>query len=235
MYKGEKMSEIYSRTQRLIGGQALNRLKSSKVIVFGIGGVGSYVVEALARAGVGTLCLVDGDAVCESNINRQLIALHSTLGKDKVAVAASRVSDINPDINVIEKKLFYLPETADEIDLSDYDYVVDAVDTVTAKLEIISRAKAAGVNVISSMGTGNKLSLDFEICDISKTSVGPLARVMRAELKKRGVKGVKVLYSKAKPIIPPDGDRTPASISYVPSVAGLTIAGEVISDLIKSL
>lgn len=227
------MSGIFLRTRRLIGEPDMLKLTESRVIIFGVGGVGSYTVEALARAGIGTLCLVDGDTVSETNINRQLIALRSTLGKDKVIVAKDRILDINPDARVIAKKLFYLPETADEIDLRDYDYVVDAVDTVKAKIEIITRAKQAGVPVISCMGTGNKTKIDFEICDIYKTSVCPLARIMRTELRKRGIRGVKVLYSKAPAIIPPDGDRTPASISYVPSAAGLMIAGEVINGLIS--
>lgn len=200
--------------------------------VFGVGGVGGYVVEALARSGVGALDLIDNDTVSESNINRQIVALHSTIGKQKTTVAAARVNDINPEIKVREHNLFFLPETADSFDFSLYDYVVDAIDTVSGKLALIERAKEANVPVISSMGTGNKLDpTAFEVADISKTSVCPLARVMRRELKKRGIEKVKVVYSKEEP---KETDlNVPASIAFVPPVAGLIIAGEVIKDLIK--
>lgn len=229
------MEARFERTAMLVGDDAVETLKQSSVAVFGIGGVGSYVVEALARAGVGKLLLVDNDTVSESNINRQLVALHSTVGRLKVDVAAERVRDINPDCNVEAKALFYLPETADEIDLSAFDYVVDAVDNVTAKIELIKRCHDRNVPIISSMGTGNKLDpTRFEVADIQKTSVCPLARVMRRELKNRGIHKCKVVYSKEEPVLPPEGGpRVPASISFVPSAAGLVIAGEVIKDLIK--
>ncbi len=224
--------EIFSRTEKLIGKAALERLKNCRVAVFGIGGVGGYVVEALARSGVGALDLIDNDRVSESNINRQIIALHSTIGKQKTEVAAARVKDINPEIKVRTHNLFFLPETADSFDFSLFDYVVDAIDTVSGKIALIERAKGANVPVISSMGTGNKLdNTRFEVADISKTSVCPLARVMRRELKKRGVEGVKVVYSKEEP--KETGVSVPASISFVPPVAGLVIAGEVVKDLIK--
>lgn len=229
------MEARFERTAMLVGDDAVETLKRSSVAVFGIGGVGSYVVEALARAGVGKLLLVDNDTVSESNINRQLVALHSTVGRLKVDVAAERVRDINPDCKAQAKALFYLPETADEIDLSVFDYVVDAVDNVTAKIELIKRCHDRNVPIISSMGTGNKLDpTRFEVADIQKTSVCPLARVMRRELKNRGIRKCKVVYSKEEPVLPAGGGpRVPASISFVPSAAGLVIAGEVIKDLIK--
>ena len=229
---GENNMEIFSRTERLIGKAGLEKLKKSRVAVFGIGGVGGYVVEALARSGVGALDLIDNDVVSESNVNRQIIALHSTIGKKKTEVAAARVKDINPEIKVREHNVFFLPETADWFDFSCYDYVVDAIDTVSGKLALIERAKGANVPVISSMGTGNKLAATaFEVADISKTSVCPLARVMRREMKKRGIENVKVVYSKEEPK-ETDGS-VPASIAFVPPMAGLIIAGEVIKDLIK--
>lgn len=221
----------------LIGAVALEKLKQKRVAVFGVGGVGGYVVEALARAGVGAIDLIDNDVVSVSNINRQIIALSSTVGKRKTEVMAERIKDINPDIKVTVHNLFYLPETP--FDFSVYDYVVDAIDTVSGKLSIIERATAGHIPVISSMGTGNKLgNAPFEVADISKTSVCPLARVMRRELKKRGIERVKVVYSKEEPIVQNasvlDGEKpVPASISFVPPMAGLTIAGEVIKDLIK--
>lgn len=229
------MSEIFSRTEKLIGAAAMDRLRRAKILVFGVGGVGSYVVEALARSGVGGITAVDGDVVAESNINRQLIALHSTVGMDKVAAEEMRVKDINPEIDFRGIKLMYSPETADEIDFSPYSCVVDAVDTVTAKLLIIERAKAAAVPVISCMGTGNKLRPElFEIADISETSVCPLARVMRRELKKRGIGGVRVLYSKEPPAASPldeSGRPVPASVAFAPSAAGLIIAAEVVREI----
>lgn len=223
--------EIFSRTERLIGKAGLERLAKARVAVFGIGGVGGYVVEALARSGVGALDLIDNDTVSESNINRQIIALHSTIGKRKTEVAAARVRDINPAIEVRVHNVFFLPETAASFDFSLYDYVVDAIDTVSGKIALIEKAKEANVPVISSMGTGNKLNpTAFEVADISKTSVCPLARVMRRELKKRSIGNVKVVYSKEEP--KENSSSEPASIAFVPPVAGLIIAGEVIKDLI---
>lgn len=224
--------EIYKRTDMLIGEDNRKKLGRAHVAVFGVGGVGSYVCEALARAGVGTLTLIDGDTVQESNINRQLIALHSTVGLDKVEVMKTRIYDINPSINVYAKKVFYGDDTAEALDFSQFSYVVDAIDTVTSKLLIIENAKKFDVPIISSMGTGNKLDASaFKICDIKKTSVCPLARVMRSELRSRGIENIKVLYSEEQPQNC-EGGRTPASISFVPSVAGLLIAGEVIKDII---
>ena len=209
--------EAFLRTQMLIGQPALERLKNSKVLVFGIGGVGGYVCEALARGGVGCIHMVDKDVVDITNLNRQIIALVNTIGRPKVEVKGMQC--------------FYLPERAQDFDFAAYDYVVDAVDNVTAKIDIIRQAKAAGVSVISSMGTGNKLDpTKFEVADISKTSVCPLAKVVRKELRLQGIRGVKVVFSKEEPVS--RGERTPASISFVPPVAGLIIAGEVINDLI---
>ncbi len=231
------MNEIFSRTDMLIGSSSLNKLKNSRVALFGVGGVGGYVAEALARSGVGKIDLIDNDKVSPSNINRQIIALHSTIGMDKVSVAATRLKDINPQIEITEIPKFVLPENIDEFDFSRYDYVVDAIDTVSGKLAIIEKATESNVPVISSMGTGNKLNPSaFQISDIYKTSVCPLARVMRYELRKKSIKKLKVLFSTEEPIkqsaqagVKP----TPASIAFVPSVAGLLIAGEVIKDLIK--
>ena len=233
------MSEQFSRTEILIGKEGLERLKNSYVAVFGVGGVGGYVVEALARSGVGRLDLIDNDNVCLSNINRQIIATHSTLGRAKVDVAKERILDINPDIVVNTYKTFYTPETKNEFDFSKYDYVVDAIDTVVGKISLIEEAKKADVPVICAMGAGNKMDpVKFEVADISKTEVCPLARVIRTELKKRKIKGVKVVYSKEQPLKSDLIDektkrQIPGSISFVPSVAGLIIAGEVIKDLIK--
>ncbi len=241
----------FSRTRLLIGQDAMDKLKSAKVAVFGVGGVGGYVAEALARSGVGKLVLIDNDMVSVSNINRQIIALHSTIGKYKTEVMKERILDINPDACVEIHNCFFLPENADTFDFSTYDYVVDAVDTVTAKIEIILRSKAANVPVISAMGAGNKLdATKFEITDIYKTKSCPLAKVMRKELRARGVESLKVLYS-TEPAIKPCGQygesdaqageqsdksqsarrSTPGSIAYVPSVAGLLLAGEVIKDI----
>jgi len=225
-------SDALSRTEQLIGVEGVLKLKNSRVAVFGIGGVGSYVVEALARAGVGALDLIDNDTVAESNRNRQLIALRSTLGMPKVEVAKERILDINPDCSVNIYQRFYLPEEADHFPFADFDYIVDAIDTVKAKISLVEEAKKANVPIICSMGTGNKLDpTRFEVADISKTSVCPLAKVMRTELRKRGINHVKVVYSKEEPLNV--GNRTPASISFVPSAAGLIIAGQVIRDLIK--
>ena len=223
---------IFERTELVLGADALEKLKNARVAVFGVGGVGGYVVEALARCGAGALDIFDGDTVAESNINRQIIALNSTVGLYKTDVMKARINDINPDCAVSAHRVFYTPENADGFDFSVYDHIVDAVDTVTAKIEIIVRAKAAGVPVISCMGTGNKLDPSrFEVADIYKTSVCPLARVMRAELKKRGVDGVKAVYSREEP--KKTGQRTPGSVSFVPPVAGFIIAGEVIKDIIN--
>ena len=233
------MSEAFSRTELIYGKEAMERIASAHVAVFGIGGVGGYVVEALARSGVGALDLIDSDKVATSNLNRQIIATRSTIGRFKVDVAAERIADINPDCKVKTFKTFYLPETADLFDFSEYDYVVDAIDTVTGKLTLIENAKAAGVPIISSMGAGNKVNpVAFEVADIYKTSVCPLAKVMRHECKKRGIKSLKVVYSKEEPRTPleliQEGSRRsiPGSTAFVPSVAGLIIAGEIINDLI---
>lgn len=227
------MTDQYSRTEMIIGTEAVGKIKTASVIVFGIGGVGSYVVEGLARAGVGRLVLVDKDVVDITNINRQLPALHSTVGKSKAGVMADRVKDINPDCHVEPVECFFMPDTAEQFDFKEFDYVVDAIDTVTGKLALIEKAYKDGIPVISSMGTGNKLDpTQFKIAPIEKTKVCPLAKVMRKELKNRGIKGVKVLYSEEEPIRH-EGGSTPGSISFVPSVAGLIIAGEVIRDLIS--
>lgn len=224
------MKEQFQRTVQLIGAEACEKLSRSKVIVFGIGGVGSYVCEALARAGVGSIEIVDRDSVSASNINRQLIALHSTLGKAKVDAAEERLKDINPHITVTKKELFYLPETSGQFDFGAYDYVIDAVDNVTAKVDIICRSREAGTPVISSMGTGNKLNpMAFKVADIEDTKICPLAKAVRKELRKRGIKGVKAVYSEEEPVS--TQSRTPASISFVPSAAGLLIASEVIKGL----
>lgn len=229
-----------SRT-RLLLGDGVDKLRTSTVAVFGLGGVGGYVVEALARCGVGHLTLVDHDAVSESNLNRQLFALRSTIGRPKAQVAAERVRDIDPTIRVEPMELFFGADTAERFDFKSFDYVVDAIDTVTGKLLLIKLAKEAGCGIISCMGTGNKLDPGrFRIADISATSVCPLARVMRKECAKRGLKGVKVLYSTEDPLPggkpdseAPEGRRSvPGSVSFVPSVAGLMIAGEVVRDLI---
>lgn len=228
------------RTEMLLGKEALEKLRRSRVAVFGVGGVGGFAVEALARTGIGALELVDRDVVSLTNLNRQILATHETIGRDKVDVAVERVRAIDPSIRVTGRKCFYLPETADQFDFSGYDYVVDAVDTVKAKIDIIVRATEAGVPVISSMGAGNKLDpTQFRVADIYKTSMDPLAKVLRKELRKRGAKRLKVVYSPEKPLTPGDpgeepapGKRTtPGSIAFVPSVAGLVIAGEVVKDL----
>ena len=226
------MSEIFSRTELVLGKDALQKLNDSNVIVFGVGGVGSYAVEALVRSGLGKITIVDNDQVCLSNLNRQLIALQSTIGQFKVDAFEKRISDINPQCEVTKLRMFYLPETADQIDLSSYDYVVDCIDTVTAKLELAVRAKAAGTPIISSMGTGNKTHPELlKIADISKTSVCPLARVMRHELSKRGIRHLKCVFSTEEPV---KTDRVPGSTSFVPSVAGLLIASEVVRDIIHT-
>ena len=236
------MENQFERTELLLGAEAMERLRNSRVVIFGVGGVGGYVTEALARSGVGAFELVDRDVVSVTNLNRQIIATWKTIGRDKTEVMAERIADINPQAQVTLHKCFFLPETADQFDFSTYDYVVDAVDTVTAKIEIILRAQQAGVPVISSMGAGNKLDPSkFEVADIYKTSVDPLARVMRRELKKRGVRKLKVVYSKEEPMKPlgvikadPEAGRkdVPGSSAFTPSAAGLLIASEVVKDLI---
>lgn len=226
------MKEQFSRTAQLLGNENVEKLFDKHVIVFGVGGVGGYVVEALVRSGVGNISIVDNDVVNESNINRQIIAFHSTIGMQKVEVLKNRILDINPKCQVFVHNQFFLPENSNDFDFSIYDYVVDAVDTVTAKIEIIKKSKESNVPVISSMGTGNKLNpVGFKVSDISKTKVCPLARVMRNELKKRGISKVKCVYSEENPVIQ---TKTPASVAFVPPVAGLLIASEVIEDLIKN-
>ena len=224
----------YQSTEKLIEKSGVDKLKASKVLVFGVGGVGGYTVEALARAGVGRIDVVDGDTVSESNINRQIIALSSTIGEPKVEVIKKRIKDINPETEVNAINLFYLPENENQIDFGIYDYVIDAVDTVSAKISIILKANEADIPVISAMGAGNKLdATKFEITDIYKTEGCPLARVMRKELKSRGVKHLNVVYSKEAPIKQSGEDKTPGSISYVPPVAGLLMAQKVITDLLN--
>lgn len=248
------MLNQFSRTELLLGHDNMEKLKNARVAVFGIGGVGGFTVEALARSGVGTLDLIDDDKVCLTNINRQIIATRKTIGQYKVDAAKERVLDINPDAVVNTYKTFFVPETADEFDFAAYDYVVDAIDTVTGKIMLVEAAQKAGTPIISSMGAGNKLDpTAFEVADIYKTSVCPLAKVMRRELKKRGIRKLKVVYSKEKAltpiddtansckshcICPPGSARTctqrrqiPGSTAFVPSVVGLIIAGEVIKDL----
>lgn len=237
--------EQFVRTQMLLGAETMEKLQNAHIAVFGVGGVGGYVVEALARSGVGKFDLIDNDTVALSNINRQIIATHSSVGKYKVDVMKERILDINPDAEVTVHKCFFLPENSRNFEFKKYTYIVDAIDTVTAKLELIVRADEAGVPIISSMGTGNKLDpTRLEISDIYKTEMCPLARVMRTELKKRGIKKLKVVYSKEQPIKRAKNDKeqitsentgrikdVPGSVAFVPSVAGLIIAGQVIKDL----
>ncbi|MCM1259086.1 MAG: tRNA threonylcarbamoyladenosine dehydratase [Roseburia sp.] len=225
------MTDQFSRTELLLGHENMERLAAARVAVFGVGGVGGYVVEALARSGIGTLDLIDHDKISLSNINRQIVATHGTIGQYKVDVAKERIQEINPQAKVYTYRTFFLPENAEEFQFSQYDYVVDAIDTITGKIGIIQMAKEAGTPVISSMGAGNKLEASlFEVEDIYQTSVCPLARVMRRELKKRGIKDVKVVYSKETPKTP-EGGQVPGSVAFVPSVAGLILAGEVVKDL----
>lgn len=248
------MLNQFSRTELLLGNAAMEKLAASRVAVFGIGGVGGYTVEALVRSGIGAIDIIDDDKVCLTNINRQIYATRKTIGQYKVDVAKERILEINPDIKVTAYKTFYTPDTSSQFDFSAYDYVVDAIDTVTGKIELVMNAAKAGTPIISSMGAGNKLNpAAFEVADIYKTSVCPLARVMRYELKKRGIKKLKVVYSKEKPITPIDNNeisckthcvcppgtqrkctarrQVPGSTAFVPSVAGLIIAGEIIKDL----
>ena len=227
----------FERTALLLGKASVERLARKRVAVFGVGGVGGFVCEGLVRAGIGAIDIVDKDIVAISNINRQLIALHSAVGKNKVDVLEERLKDINKNLIIKKYKCFFLPETSETFDFREYDYVVDAIDTVTGKIELILKAKEAGVPIISAMGAGNKLEpAGFQVSDIYKTSVCPLARVMRRELKKRGVDKLKVVYSKEEPIKPQfeEGEEVvPGSISFVPPVVGLIIAGEVVKDLIR--
>ncbi len=239
------MEERFLRTAYVIGDEAVEKLKCTKVILFGVGGVGSFCAEALARVGVGTLTLVDPDDVATSNINRQLIALHSTVGKNKAEVMKARIADINPEANVEAIPMFYLPENADDIDLSKYDMILDAIDTVSAKIELAVRADKLGIPMISAMGTGNKLHPEkLEATDISKTQMCPLARVMRRELKARGIEHLRVVYSTETPVprhedyineedMKPGVKRIPGSVSFVPSAAGLLMASEAVSMLIE--
>lgn len=227
----------FERTALLLGKASVERLARKRVAVFGVGGVGGFVCEGLVRAGIGAIDIVDKDTVALSNINRQLIALHSTVGKNKVDVLEERLKDINKDLIIKKYKCFFLPETSDTFDFREYDYVVDAIDTVTGKIELILKANEAGVPIISAMGAGNKLDpTAFQVSDIYKTSVCPLARVMRRELKKRGVEKLKVVYSKEEPIKPQfeEGEEVvPGSVSFVPPALGLIIAGEIVKDLIR--
>ena len=226
------MKEQFERTARLLGEEAVGSLQGKRVAVFGIGGVGGYLCEALVRSGIGAFDLVDSDRVCESNINRQIIATHATVGQYKVDAMKERMVAINPEVKVEVYRTFFLPENAEDFPFDQYDYVADAVDTVTAKIAIIERAKRFNVPVISAMGAGNKLDpTAFRVADIEKTKVCPLAKVMRRELKNRGIKGVKVVYSEEMPVTPAGDARTPASIAFVPSVCGLVMAGEIIKDL----
>ena len=235
------MLEQFLRTEMLLGSEALTRLQSARVAVFGLGGVGGYVVEALARSGVGSLDLIDSDTVSVSNLNRQILATHSTVGMLKVDAARNRVLDINPACNVKTWPVFYTPDTADSFDFTQYDYIVDAIDTVTGKLALVERAKAAGTPIICCMGTGNKLDASaFQVADISKTTMCPLARVMRKELTKRGIRHLKVVYSQEEALTPTGWEeeaaalgkrQIPGSVAFVPGAAGLLLAGEVVRDL----
>lgn len=238
------MNEIFSRTESLLGSEAIQKLAKSRVALFGVGGVGGYAAEALARCGVGSIELIDSDSVSKSNINRQIIALNSTVGQKKTSVAAARLRDINPDINVCARDIFFLPETSSEFDFTIYDYVIDCIDTVSGKLEIIKRAKSVAVPVISSMGAGNKLDpTAFAVADIYETSVCPLAKTMRRLCKENGIKSLKVVYSKEPPMVPAipipkdpeSGKLPPASAMFAPAAAGLAIAYAVVTDLIKDM
>ena len=235
------MSEQFLRTEMLLGSDAIQKLQNARVAVFGLGGVGGYVVEALARSGVGSLDLIDSDRVSVSNLNRQILATHSTVGMLKVDAARNRVLDINPECQVKIWPVFYTPDTADTFDFTQYDYIVDAIDTVTGKLALVERAKAAGTPIICCMGTGNKLDASaFRVADISKTTMCPLARVMRRELAKRGIRHLKVVYSQEEALTPTGWEaeaaalgkrQIPGSVAFVPGAAGLLLAGEVVRDL----
>lgn len=231
----------FSRTELLIGANGVEKLKNSRIAVFGLGGVGGYVAEALARAGVGALDLIDNDVVSLSNINRQILALHSTIGQPKTEAAKQRLLDINPNLQIVCHNCFYLPETASDFNFRQYDYVADAIDTVAGKIALVESAKEAETPIICAMGAGNKLNAGiFKVADISKTSVCPLAKVMRRELRKRGINHFKVVYSEEEALIPLEAAedsnkrQTPGSMSYVPAVAGLLMAGEIIRDLLKT-
>ena len=237
------MKEQFLRTAMLLGEDAIEKLQRARVAVFGIGGVGGYTVEALARAGIGHLDLIDNDCVSLSNINRQLLATHSTVGMPKVEAAKQRILDINPECRVVAHQVFYTPETENRFDFTQYDYIVDAIDTVTGKLALVQNAHAAGTPIICCMGTGNKLDASaFQVADISKTSMCPLARIMRKELGKRGIKHLKVVYSQEEALTPTGWEeeaaalgkrQIPGSVAFVPGAAGLILAGEVVKDLIK--
>ncbi len=234
------MENQFERTELLLGKDAIKKLKNSRVAVFGIGGVGGFTAEALVRSGIGAIDIIDNDTVALSNLNRQIIAVHSTLGKLKVDVAEERFLDINPDLKLNKHAVFYTPETSEKFDFTQYDYIVDAIDTVSGKIELIVQADKAGTPIISSMGAGNKLDpTRFEIEDIYNTSVCPLARVMRSELRKRGINNLKVVYSKEPPLSPlyqsenNERKKAPGSTAFTPSVAGLIIASEVVKDIIK--
>ena len=227
----------FSRTELLLGEKSVEKLAKKRIAVFGVGGVGGFVCEGLVRAGIGEIDIIDKDTVAVSNLNRQLIALHSTVGQNKVDVLEERLKDINPKLILRKYKCFFLPETSDNFDFKQYNYVVDAIDTVTGKIELVLKAEEAGVPIISAMGAGNKLDPTvFQVADIYKTSVCPLARVMRRELKKRGIEKLKVVYSKEEPVKPvfAEGEETvPGSVSFVPSVMGLIIAGEIVKELLS--
>ena len=228
------MNEQFSRTARVLGEDAIQTLSACHIAIFGLGGVGGYAAEALVRSGIGRFDLIDHDKVDITNLNRQIITTHKTVGRDKAEVMRERMLDINPDAEVAVHPCFFLPENADDFDFAGYDYVIDAVDTVTAKIELVMRARAAGVPIISCMGTGNKLNpAMLEVADIYETSVCPLAKVMRHELRKRGVEKLKVVYSKEEPV--KTHDRIPGSTAFVPGAAGLLIASEVVRDLIKEI
>ena len=234
----EDMEESqFSRTELLLGEKSVEKLAKKRIAVFGVGGVGGFVCEGLVRAGIGEIDIIDKDTVAVSNLNRQLIALHSTVGQNKVDVLEERLKDINPKLILRKYKCFFLPETSDNFDFKQYNYVVDAIDTVTGKIELVLKAEEAGVPIISAMGAGNKLDpTAFQVADIYKTSVCPLARVMRRELKKRGIEKLKVVYSKEEPVKPvfAEGEETvPGSVSFVPSVMGLIIAGEIVKELLS--
>ena len=230
------MTEIFSRTELLFGKDSIRKLANSRVAIFGIGGVGGYTLEALVRSGIGEIDIIDSDKICLSNINRQIIATTSKIGQYKVDVAKERMIDINPDIKINTYKVFYMPETSSEFDFSKYDYIIDAIDTVSGKLELVLQAEKSGTPIISAMGAGNKMNpAMFEVSDVHKTSVCPLARVMRQELKKRGIKKLKVVYSRELPIkvSTERGKSVPGSNAFVPPVMGLIIASEVVKDLIN--
>ena len=229
------MDSRFEREELLIGQEALSRLAEARILLFGVGGVGGYTAECLARAGIGHLTIVDADKVDITNINRQILALGSTVGRNKVDVCRERILDINPDAEVITRNIFYLPENSDSFDFSSYDYIADCIDTVTAKIDIVCKARAAGTPVISSMGSAGKLDpAGFTVTDISKTSYCPLAKVMRRELRQRGINHLKVVYSPESPVPPKEG-RRPGTISFVPASAGIVLAGAIVNDLLSAV